>query len=118
VPLYEAQTEADWRFIISNSDAKVVVVATREIYDKTLTYIGKNFPHLESIICLSEDPGGGESYRTLIAGVRSRDITPPAALKGDDLSAIVYTSGSTGNPKGVCLSHRSMITNVKGKLTK
>ena len=56
VPLYEAQTEKDWRFIIHNCEAKVLIVATEEIYAKTMPYFGESFPKLETIICLKDYP--------------------------------------------------------------
>jgi long-chain acyl-CoA synthetase len=39
------------------------------------------------------------------------DLTPPA---GDDLSTIMYTSGTTGEPKGVLLTHKSILTTIAG----
>lgn len=115
VPLYEAQTERDWRFIICNSDAKVLVVATSEIYDRTTPFLhSPDFPCLETIICLEEAPDERPSYRALLESVDGADIVPPVPLSPDDLTAIVYTSGSTGMPKGVCLSHRNIMSNVKG----
>ncbi len=36
----------------------------------------------------------------------------PPEVRDDDLAAIVYTSGSTGEPRGVCLSHRNLLSNV------
>lgn len=113
VPLYEAQTEKDWRFIIRNSDAKLLIVATEAIHEKTRSYLTQDFPSLQSIICLDGD-NSGSGYRKLLAAVQPEDVSPPVPLAADDLTAIVYTSGSTGNPKGVCLTHRNIIANLKG----
>ncbi len=41
VPMYEAQAEKDRRYIIEDSDAKVIVVATEKLYQQTKDYIGK-----------------------------------------------------------------------------
>lgn len=113
VPLYEAQTEQDWEFIIQNCDAKLLIAATPKIYHKTKTYVGNKFPNLKSVICLDDDDSA-ITYRSLMSGTQPSGAPPPVPLSPDDLTAIVYTSGSTGNPKGVCLSHRNILANLKG----
>lgn len=114
VPLYEAQTEKDWKFIIHNSDAKILLVATPAIYQKAASFLGPSFPNLQSIVVLDGHVPNALTYSSLMSGVEGLDIVPVSPVQADDLTAIVYTSGSTGNPKGVCLSHKSIITNLKG----
>lgn len=41
VDRYEAQLEKDWKYIIEDSDSKVLVVATEAIYNKVKDYVGK-----------------------------------------------------------------------------
>ena len=116
IPLYEAQTEKDWRFILQNSDTKLAVVANRRIYDTVVSYMGKDFPKLESVICLDPTEENIPSYRTLVSEIRAEDVIPSLPAESDDLTAIVYTSGSTGFPKGVCLTHGNIVANIKGWL--
>lgn len=113
VPLYEAQTEADWRYIIEHSEAKLLVVATEAIYNRTIKYI-QEFENLETVICLDADVSAPYSYKHHMAAAGSLPITPPWTPTPEHLSAIVYTSGSTGNPKGVEIMHSNMVANLKG----
>jgi long-chain acyl-CoA synthetase len=112
IPLYEAQTEADWKYIVDHSDAKVLIVATDAIYQKTRHFVHQ-FKPLETIICFDSAPQDPHSFQRLIDNAPS---TPPSSWKPteDHLSAIVYTSGSTGVPKGVEITHKNFVSNIYG----
>jgi acyl-CoA synthetase (AMP-forming)/AMP-acid ligase II len=56
-------------------------------------------------------PGGLSSYEELIAG---HDTVPDADRGGDDVAAIYYTGGTTGQPKGVMLSHANLLSSALG----
>lgn len=115
VPLYEAQTEKDWSYILRDSSAQVLLVSSQRIYQQTLGYLGSaDFPELQHIVCLDAEQQEAHSYRALLS--HHSHVPPPAPITPheDDLVAIIYTSGSTGPPKGVELSHKNIMANLKG----
>lgn len=61
VPMYEAQTEKDWRYIINDSEAKLVLVANEVIYKKVSPLINTE-PHLQSVLSIDSDPQLLHSY--------------------------------------------------------
>ncbi len=108
IPMYEAELERIWKYIIDDSGSKVLLVATQEIYEKV-----KDFPaeieSLERIYVLNGD--GDNSLAALERIGRDKPVASEIP-EPDDIAGLIYTSGTTGNPKGVLLSHRNLSTNV------
>jgi long-chain acyl-CoA synthetase len=111
VPMYEAQLAKDWKYILDDCGAKVVVVADDGIRAQ-IDDFRDELPNLEKIVVYSGDAGGDAiTFAELLArgSEGSVDAIQPAP---DDVAGLIYTSGTTGNPKGVMLTHRNITSNV------
>lgn len=111
VPMYEAQTQKDWKYILDDCGAKVAFVATDGIRAQ-IEELKADLPALESIIVI-DDPAGGEAidYTELLARGAAAPV-PHQVVKPEDLAGLIYTSGTTGDPKGVMLSHANITSNL------
>ncbi len=101
VPLDAQLTEKEIAVLISNSDAKAAFVSAGTV---------QKLPrgHALTVICF--DPGHGTHFSDLLTSRPAPSLpSPPAA---QDLAAILYTSGTTGDPKGVMLSHGNLAANT------
>ncbi|MFC1703094.1 AMP-dependent synthetase/ligase [Patescibacteria group bacterium] len=107
VPMYESQNLKDWKFIIEDCGANVLVVSTKKILSQVSGLLDC-VPSLHSIVCM--EPGAPLDYTDLLTtGLSSEQ---PRTPDPDDVACIIYTSGTTGVPKGVLLSHDNFASNV------
>ncbi|TDI72435.1 MAG: long-chain fatty acid--CoA ligase [Bacteroidetes bacterium] len=126
VSLYTSLPPAQVEYILNDSGAKIFLVSTRIQYRKAVEIFG-SCPALELVVTISEPkndlPDRFVLYGDAIAEGRGAFPNHESEIQQltnrvspDDISALVYTSGTTGNPKGVMLSHENFCTNVKAAL--
>jgi long-chain acyl-CoA synthetase len=110
VPMYEAQLDKEWAYILNDCGAKMVFAANDSIAAK-LKALRPELPKLEHIIRFSGTGTEADTFASLLrrGAETPSPISPP---KPSDLAGLIYTSGTTGNPKGVMLSHANMSRNV------
>jgi long-chain acyl-CoA synthetase len=117
VGIYPTSPASEVEYLLGHSEAKVLVAEDEEQVDKAMA-VRKQLPALERIIVI--DPRGVDmgddilmSLSALEALGRSSGFdvrTSAAAIDAESPAIIVYTSGTTGPPKGAMLSHRNLQT--------
>lgn len=114
VPLYPNITESDYKYILNNSEAKMVFISDEEILTKILN-IKEELPALEHIYTFNKI-ASQKHYSELLANNPDTDLIKQLRddVKEYDVATLIYTSGTTGNPKGVMLSHQNLVSNVLG----
>jgi long-chain acyl-CoA synthetase len=118
VPLYQTLTPEQMGYILRDSGAKAFFVSDKKQYAK-LTAAGE-IPALEHVGVFDVGDFGNVTSMPAVfekaASMEEPDAAFDALLKetrAEELATIVYTSGTTGDPKGVMLTHRNLVDNLR-----
>jgi long-chain acyl-CoA synthetase len=123
VPLCPTLTSSSCEFILNDSGARAIFVSSSHNF-RTIAAMWEKLPRLELAVQMDDagaQPGCGHPILEWSQLCPDGPLTPEerhcfeemaGAVQPGDVASLVYTSGTTGTPKGVMLSHANLVSNV------
>ncbi|MCA9550699.1 MAG: long-chain fatty acid--CoA ligase [Myxococcales bacterium] len=140
VPVYPSNTADQAAYIVEHSDARVLLVDGQPLLERVLARFDA-YEQITKVICMSDDVSVPDavaavkarglpvpaaqvvdrtfvSWSSVLAQGAAADEADPSRFEGwlaglsmDQMAVMLYTSGTTGHPKGVPLTHRNFVSN-------
>jgi long-chain acyl-CoA synthetase len=125
VPVYPTLSPSQVRYILKDSGVSIAVVSTKLQLEK-IQEIRHELPALRAVVVMDPSAAGqtpsvlsltdvaerGHARMVAEWGIAKQFRDVARAVKAEQLATIVYTSGTTGEPKGVMLTHGGLVANV------
>ncbi|MEN8119048.1 MAG: long-chain fatty acid--CoA ligase [Bacteroidota bacterium] len=119
VPIYPTISETEYEHILKHSEAKIIIVSDKELYNK-IKPIADKVEGVEEVFTFNRVEGAKNWNEIVEIGkklegpeMRGKVKLRRDSIEKDDLATIIYTSGTTGLPKGVMLSHWNFMYQIQ-----
>ncbi|MBI1941821.1 MAG: long-chain fatty acid--CoA ligase [Acidobacteria bacterium] len=122
VPIYPTLLEPDIEYILRDSGAKGAVVSTETQLQKVLK-VRRRLPELGFILSMDQVDfagSGARHWHDIVKNELNRFADPVSTfrtkaleVRPEETATLLYTSGTTGEPKGVILTHANIVSNVQ-----
>jgi long-chain acyl-CoA synthetase len=117
VPVYPTISRMDYQYIFKEAEIKLVFISDKILYRK-INPIISNIDKIKDIYTFDRIKGVNNWYEIVKLGSDKKNKLQEKlkeikqSINPEDFATLLYTSGTTGFPKGVMLSHRNIISNV------
>jgi long-chain acyl-CoA synthetase len=115
-PIFPTISNNDLKYILNHCEAKIIFISDNVVYQKIMQ-LRHELIHLKHIYSFNVIEGVPSFLEFTTLGKQHLDLEKINRIKNqiteNDLLTILYTSGTTGEPKGVMISHKNLMSNVK-----
>jgi long-chain acyl-CoA synthetase len=119
VPAYTTYVEKDYKYLVEDCEPSIVIVSNDEMHNKLKNIIKEN-DFIKKVISFDELKNIEQKDKYLkFDSIIKKQLNNSKEIKNKNLkrnspACIIYTSGTSGNPKGVILSHGGILNNLEG----
>jgi long-chain acyl-CoA synthetase len=124
VPIYNTLSPSQIAYLLRHSECRAAIIAGTTQWE-ILRPLLPELTGMETIVAMEETPGVPTSLPRIVAEAPAFDEPAVRRIRAEslaaeahDLATIVYTSGTTGTPKGVMLSHGNIVADLRGSLAR
>lgn len=110
IPLFTLFGEEALKYRLSTAGARVVVTDSANL--PKIDAIRDRLPALSTILCVDGEATGAQDFHSLLS--QASTTFDPVPTRADDPALIIFTSGTTGPPKGALLPHRVLLGHLPG----
>jgi long-chain acyl-CoA synthetase len=113
VPLFYNDRPDNMAYCLTDAGAKFLLLEDGKLWPAMRDLAGG----IERVVCLNDAPRNDAKAVSVKKWLPKKGVTlQPSPAKVDDLATLVYTSGTTGRPKGVMLTHRNIVSDLHALL--
>ena len=113
VPIFTTYADSDYKYILEDCKPSAIIVSNQTQFDKIKNYLNSE---IKLVISFEKINYSSLIFEEIFKDINHLNFKENKTISRNSIACIIYTSGTSGNPKGVMLSHGGILSNCEGAL--